>query len=69
MMYPLFSSGGRRDEIVRDIRSLKSRIAELNHALETCNPLKVGSTWWNDRLTQACRAKRQVERLEMLLED
>jgi hypothetical protein len=57
----------RRPDVLRDIASLESRIAELVNDLETCPDRKVGSRWWLDRLEGAATARRQVERLELLL--
>jgi hypothetical protein len=59
----------RRTNVLRDIASLEGRIAELVHDLETCPDQKVGLRWWLDRLEGAAAARRQVERLEMLLEE
>jgi hypothetical protein len=55
-------------EVLRDIASLKRRIAELANDLETCPARKIGTRWWLDRLDGAAAARRQVERLALLLE-
>ncbi len=57
-----------RTRIILDVRSLRSRIAELNDALGHCSPQLFGSQWWLDRLEAAAAAKRQLDRLEWLLE-
>lgn len=58
-----------RTDVIREIRGLHTRIAELNDALGNCSPRLFGSTWWLERLEAAAVARRRVERLEMLLED
>jgi hypothetical protein len=55
--------------VIRDIRALEARIAELNEALGDCSERLFGSTWWLERLEAAAAARRQIERLQPLLED
>jgi hypothetical protein len=55
--------------VIRDIHALKRRITELNDALGNCSPRLVCSTWWLERLEAAATARREIERLQLLLED
>jgi hypothetical protein len=58
-----------RTDVAHEIQTLHSRIAELNDALSASSPRLFGSTWWLERLEAAAAARRQIERLQLLLED
>ena len=58
-----------RTDVAHEIQTLHSRIAELNDALGNCSERLFGSAWWLERLEAAAAARRQLERLQLLLED
>ena len=58
-----------RTDVLGDIRALETRISELTMCLANCSVRLFGSSWWLFRLEEAATARREVDRLELLLED
>jgi hypothetical protein len=56
---------GRQRNLAAERTDLRAKLTELETALCTCPPRKIGTLWWHDRKAQVETTRQQICRLNI----